>query len=239
MPLLADLRAAIQDEALHNVELVGTDGGTVTTNKTLLALRSPVCRSMFAGNLADRTTARVNLAYPAATVLRVLVTYCGTDELDLDGLYTDDDDDDNDEGSRSVVLLRDAEVVAMLQLRHAAKYLELHELHACVSHELGDSLRHELPCVCTALQELDMQGGAAGSTEADPLWDVLMDWWRQVPAQCAFSATHQGIKAVSLQLLLKLLAEPGLDSFVAAKALQTWYTKHEIDDHHESISAQL
>lgn len=55
------MREALHDQALHDVSLQGADGGAaVAATKAVLALRSPVFKRMFFGNLpkVDPTPSR-------------------------------------------------------------------------------------------------------------------------------------------------------------------------------------
>ena len=190
MTLLSDLRTALTDEALHNVALVGTDSLAANANKTILGMRSPVFKRMFWGNFSERDCPRVDMNYPSV-VLRVIVTYCYTDELDLDALYKDDDNGD-------AALLKDEEAIAMIQLRDAANYLELKDLHKTITNELGDTLKGDLSTAVAVLNELYLRGQADG-----PFWEILMDLVLETPYLALFPKSNgsKGIAAASFGLL--------------------------------------
>lgn len=145
MPSLQDdMLVALEEDVFHDVTLVGIGGEEVPATKAILAIRSPVFRRMFFGNFQERTSDRVSLNYPAV-VLKVLVKYCYTDELDLDLLYLDEEapasganpnpgrgvsdpesrSPSNDAGDCG---LTDEEAVWMIQLRDAANYLEFYDI---------------------------------------------------------------------------------------------------------------
>ncbi|CAB9506386.1 expressed unknown protein [Seminavis robusta] len=268
MTLKSDMLRALEDDAndnLKDVTLVGSDGGRVSANKAVLAIRSPVFQRMFFGNFQERDSDEVKMDNYPSIVLQVVVKYCYVDELDLDLIYSDDhnnnktnttantnQDEQDEEEEEEVDRLTDAEAVALVQVRDAANYLELFELHKTISNELGESIlstdvglenqRKDLACVCAVLQELMARGGSDGS-----LFLTLLDLVETHPEPCLlpkFSTTHnQGILACSLALLERLLQSPSVNAFVAVKALQKWNKEHnqnssEDDDDEELTQLQ-
>jgi hypothetical protein len=189
---------------------------------------------MFFGNFAERSKERVELPYPGV-VTNVLVTYLYTDELDLDKMYSSDIEDDRNtiNNDTPVITLTDNEVVLLIQLRDAANYLELSDLHRIISHEIGDSIaqKKEVQCVCAAMNELYNRG-----TSNDPLYEILLDIVRQVPNECFFpyssptttnlvNERNKGVRGCSLGLLRELLEnhlDSGIPPYCVARALQEW-----------------
>lgn len=219
MTILSDIRAAYEDEDLFDVALVGSDGVEVNANKTILAVRSTVFHRMFFGNFSERQNERVELAYPSV-LLKILVRYTYTDELDLDLVF---DNDDND-----LSVLKDGEAVAMVQLRDAANYLELTKLHRVLTEEIWDSLSQEggLSSICAVLNELYQRGN-----NSDLLYQILLDICKQVPDQCLFpqpGESNKGISACSLGVLEEMLGDlsSSISPFSKAKALQIWCQDH-------------
>lgn len=209
MTLKKDMLLALDEEVFQDVMLTGTDHVDVPATKAVLAIRSPVFKRMFFGGFQETNGDRVALDYPSL-VLKVLVKYCYSDELDLDMIYTDNACDG----------LTDEEAVLMVQLRDAANYFELPELHLSISNELGESIcqKGENMCVCAVLSELFVRGETEG-----PLWTILVYILDAEPGKCLLpeSEWNHGVASCSALLLFKILT-PSVEPFAAVKAIQQW-----------------
>lgn len=106
VPIKEALRVLVSDEDLSDVKLEGTDGVLVCANRGLLAVRSPVFRSMLFGKFAEsRKDGVVKIGY-SSCVLKSIVEYCFTDEAQL--LKSLDKDDTSAKDVSSVISLVDA-----------------------------------------------------------------------------------------------------------------------------------
>jgi len=212
-----------ENDSLLDITLIGTDGGRVPAIKAILALRSPVWKRMFFGNFQERECKTVEFNYPSL-VLKVLVKYCFTDELDLDLFFHEDNNNEDEEDDNGV--LSDEEAVLMIQLRDAANYFELSELRVIISNEIGESIRDddEMKCVCAILNEMLLRGRAE-----DPMWNMLEDMVQSYPDACLLSPSklNKGILACSSELVLKLLSLPTMNAFCTAQSLQKWWQHQE------------
>eukprot|EP00980_Cylindrotheca_fusiformis_P031342 scaffold26203_cov127-Cylindrotheca_fusiformis.AAC.1 len=101
----SDTLAALEDEALHDIRLLGTDNVEIPCTKFALATRSTIFKKMFFGDFKERDSELVSLNY-CSTVLKVLVKYCYSDELDLDLIL--DAESLTDKEAMLLVELRDA-----------------------------------------------------------------------------------------------------------------------------------
>lgn len=122
-----DVQREIDDDesVLKDVALVGSDDGRVTATKAILAMRSPVFRRMFYGSFREANTGCDSVKMNHCTpVLRAVVTYCYTGDLELSLLPGDSMPEDEDG-----VQLSDAKAMALFQVRDAADYLELPNFH--------------------------------------------------------------------------------------------------------------
>jgi len=228
MTLKQDMRTAMEDTDLHDVTLIGTDGLQVPAIKSVLAIRSPVFRRMFAGDFRERTGDTVSMDYNGL-VLRLIVKYCFLDEIDLDLLATDEEE-----------CMSDAEATLTVQARCAAHYLELTALYELITNDLGLSVvnddKGELGCVCAILRELSLREGVESPFSLICM-DLIQDW----PDLCLLPKTqNQGIVGCSLALLTMIFKSCALDAFVAVKCLKEWkealqinLEAHELDQLHD------
>mmetsp|Transcript_8918 Transcript_8918/g.14858 ORF Transcript_8918/g.14858 Transcript_8918/m.14858 type:complete len:424 (-) Transcript_8918:22-1293(-) len=103
-----NLKDAIQrlltDSRITDVELEGSDGVRLPGCKGLLAARSEVFERMLLGQFSESNEAVVKVGYPG-DVLKQVVRYCYTDELDLS---SNNDNDDKKEFIHQLLLLADA-----------------------------------------------------------------------------------------------------------------------------------
>jgi len=230
MTLATDLLRALgsleKDETdnLKDVTLIGSDGGRVSATKAVLAIRSRVFRKMFFGEefrlreISGKCDS-VQMNY-SAVVLKIVVKYCYTDEIDLRMIVS--------EGFGQVT---DGEAVSKVQLEDAAQYLELQELQKFVSDELGEFLlasafgdgkKENLSCICAIFQELMIREGAGG-----PLWMTCLELLKENTEVCFLpddSKRFKGICACSFPLLETLfrLVVNDIDPFIAVWALRAW-----------------
>ena len=209
MTLKKDMLQALEEEAFQDVTLVGTDHVDVPATKAILGIRSPVFRRMFFGGFQETDKDRVSLNYPSL-VLKVLIKYCYSDELDLDMIYSDN----------AGFGLTDEEAILMVQLRDAANYFELPDFHISISNELGESIaqKGEILCVCAVLSELFARGETEG-----PMWSIMMAILEADPEKCLLpqSEWNTGILSCSLPLFCRIMT-PSVDPFVAVKSIQKW-----------------
>lgn len=138
-----------------------------------------------------------------------------TDKLDPDILLRDIVDD----------VVTDHFVVLLIQLRDAANYLELKELHRIFSHVIGSSIAQDgqVRDICTAMDELYMRG-----TGNDPLFETLFAVVKQVPEQC-FSPSFPNIfrnKGIG-GCLLEHHVDSGIPPHIVARALQQWWKENK------------
>jgi hypothetical protein len=200
---------ALNDETLHDVRLLGTDNVEIACTKFMLASRSPVFKKMFFGEFRERDSDRVSLNY-CSTVLKVLVKYCYSDELDLD-LILDAES------------LTDKEAMLLVQLRDAANYFELQEVADHISKEIGESVFHndEMGCVCAILAELTMRIDDKGA-----FWDMFLQLAINKAEECLlpkdFPKANNGSMICPPRLLRKILENVD-DTFVVVRCLQKWF----------------
>jgi hypothetical protein len=205
----SDMLDALDDETLHDVRLLGTDNVEIACTKFMLASRSPVFKKMFFGEFRERDSDRVSLNY-CSTVLKVLVKYCYSDELDLD-LILDAES------------LTDKEAMLLVQLRDAANYFELQEVADHISKEIGESVFHndEVGCVCAILGELTMRIDDEGA-----FWDMFLQLAVNKAEECLlpkdFPEANNGAIICPPRLLRKILEKVD-DTFVVVRCLQKWF----------------
>lgn len=166
----------------------------------------------------------------AAVVLRVLVKYCYTDELDLDLIFTDPNENDNGdkEEEESYPGLTDTQAVLLVQLRDAAQYFELPALHGIITNDLGGSIaqKNDVGCVFAVLGELWKCGESEG-----PLWDILVTILENRPQDCLFPSSkkrNKGIVACSSSVLSQIVSSSSRDlaAFAAVQSIQAWRPAH-------------
>lgn len=165
----------LQDESFHDVYLVGNDGIEVPCSKVFLAARSKVFKRMFSGEFQEKKDgARVPMDYPSV-VLKILVKYCYTDELDFDDFLES-------------AALSDTEATILVQLRSAAYYLEFESVYLNVTNYIGQCIFHdnEMECACAVLAELTRRLENEG-----PFWDVLVKLICQNPTRCLLPTQFQ------------------------------------------------
>ncbi|CAJ1965251.1 unnamed protein product [Cylindrotheca closterium] len=211
-----DLVEAMEDEALVDVVLVGTDNLEIPCTKFVLATRSPVFKKMFFAGFQDKE--RAPLDYPSV-VLRVLVKYCYSDEIDLDLILKNDE------------CLTDQEAIALIQIRDAARYFELFAVANNIENQIGESVFHlkDTRCVCAILSELMHRIDDEG-----PFWDMFLQLVIHKPDECLLpkgpSEANQGAMACDPRLLAKLL-DLVTDKDVVVRCLQKWFEDaSSIDD---------
>jgi len=188
------------DSVIKDVTLVGSDGGRVSATKRVLAIRSPVFRQMFNGNFQEsrEDCDSVQLNYPAQ-VLRTVVSYCSTNIIDLtyyfedgDKLYSHTHSDSSAVALKKLRRVVASFAVALVQLRDAANYLEMYELHESVSYIFRDkNLFRYAPCF--VLQELMNRGDTGGK-----IWKNCMEFLKEAPGTVLYMA---GISRTSFPLL--------------------------------------
>ena len=82
--------SSLENPALCDVTLVGTDGGRVNAIRSILSARSDVLERLLVGSFQEASTTEVQMAYPAA-VIRAMVRSCCTDAMpDMDELGQED-----------------------------------------------------------------------------------------------------------------------------------------------------
>ena len=150
--------SALDDESFHDVRLVGTDNVEVPCVKFMLASRSPFFKNMFFGEFRERDDDQVSLSF-SSTVLKILVKYCYTNELDLD-LFMEAE------------ALSDKEAAILIELRAAANYFQMTEVFVDITNYLGTCVFNdgEIECVCSILTELMSQLEDEGA-----FWNVFVE----------------------------------------------------------------
>mmetsp|Transcript_8721 Transcript_8721/g.17808 ORF Transcript_8721/g.17808 Transcript_8721/m.17808 type:complete len:446 (-) Transcript_8721:318-1655(-) len=78
-----DLLSSLENPALCDVTLVGSDGGRIHAIRSILAARSRVLERMLVGPFREANQEDVAMDFPAA-VLKALVHFCCTDDFDPD-----------------------------------------------------------------------------------------------------------------------------------------------------------
>lgn len=211
-----DLLDAMVDEAFFDTILVGTDNVEVACTKFMLAARSPIFKRMFFGGFQEQRSYRICLDYPSV-VLKVLIKYCYSDEVDLD-LILDAES------------LTDDEAISLVQLRLAARYFELHDVANHIEKEIGESVfqNKESGCVCAILSELMNRIDDEG-----PFWDMFFQMVIQQPEECLLpncpSESNQGAMVYHPRLLSKLLGKVE-DKYVVVRCLQKWFEVTNMED---------
>eukprot|EP00980_Cylindrotheca_fusiformis_P015961 scaffold4683_cov112-Cylindrotheca_fusiformis.AAC.2 len=222
MPWKSDMLAAFEDETLHDIRLVGTDNMEIPCSKFVLATRSMIFKKMFFGDFKERNSDLVSLNY-CSTVLKVLVKYCYSDELDLDFILDAES-------------LTDNEAMLLVELRDAAKYFEIPEVANHIAKKLGESVFHDgqLGCVCAILTELTVRVDDEGA-----FWNMFEQLVTKRADECLFPkdslVANQGVTLFSPRLLRKIL-ENVSDTYVAVCCLKKWFrnAKETGDDVNES-----
>lgn len=209
MPLKVDIQEALDNEALHDVRLIGTDNVEIPCAKFVLAIRSPVFQRMFFGDYRERDSDSVKLDYHYI-VLNTLIKYCYSDLLDFKLIL-------NAESS-----MTDEEVTLLFDLRDAANYFEIAGVGDHVFSEIGKSIIHKsgMGCVCAALTSLS-QRVETGS----PFWDILCQLAANNPEACFLPKdphkSNEGIKAVPSSILKEILENLD-DAYVVTCCLKEW-----------------
>ncbi|KAL3931776.1 MAG: hypothetical protein SGBAC_011150 [Bacillariaceae sp.] len=204
-----DLLQAMEDEAFVDTILLGSDSLEVPCNKFVLGLRSPIFKKMFFAGAQEQQRAPLN--YPSV-VLKVIVKYCYSDEVDLGLLCVGEAE-----------TFTDQEAITLVQLRDAARYFELYHVANYIEKEIGESVFQdkESGCVCAILSELMHRIDDEG-----PFWDMLLQVVIQKPKECLLpncpSEANQGAMGCHPRLLAKLLGKV-VDKYVVVKCLERWF----------------
>ncbi|KAL3934724.1 MAG: hypothetical protein SGBAC_009624 [Bacillariaceae sp.] len=217
-----DLLEAMEDEAFVDITLVGTDSLEVPCNKFMLGTRSPIFKKMFFAGFQEKN--KVCLDYPSV-VLKVLVKYCYSDEVDLGLILVHEDES-----------LTDQEATTLVQLRDAARYFELLDVANQFEKEIGDLVFQDKQtgCVCAILSELMHRIDDEG-----PFWDVFLQLAIHKPEECLLpkspSEVNQGAMACHPLLLAKLLDMLD-DTNVVVRCLAKWFDNASIEEeYNESL----
>lgn len=204
-----DLLQAMEDEAFVDTILLGSDSLEVPCNKFVLATRSPKFKKMFFAGAQEKQ--RAPLDYPSV-VLKILVKYCYSDEVDLGLICVGEAE-----------TFTDQEAITLVQLRDAARHFELYDVANYIEKEIGESVFQdkESGCVCAILSELMYRIDDEG-----PFWDMLLQVVIQKPGECllpnCLSEANQGAMACHPRLLAKLLNKV-VDKYVVVKCLEKWF----------------
>jgi hypothetical protein len=207
----SDMLDALDDETLHDVRLLGTDNVEIACNKFTLTSRSLIFKKMFFGEFRERDSDRVSLNY-CSTVLKVLVKYCYSDELDLDLIL-----------HAPSLSLTDKEAMLLVQLRDAANYFQLQEVADRIWKKIAESVFHhfEMGCVCAILTELTIRIADEGA-----FWDMFLQIAINKAEECLlpkdFPETNSGAMICPPRLLRKILENVD-DTFVVVRCLQKWF----------------
>ena len=216
----------------HDVWLVGTDDSTgegAPANKSFLVAQSPVFQCMFCGPFRERDQDKVPLGYPSV-VLKVLVQYSNSGEIDLDLIYTNHD----------ITIFSDEDAVSFVQLRDAANYYELYDIHETVSEHLGEEILKEekVGCVCAVLAELYTQG----ATVEDPLWNIMISVLQEphMSEKCLLppeSVPNEGLAACSLAVCHRILTA-SVEPSAATKAIRKWKEVNSVTTQEDTLLLQ-
>eukprot|EP00980_Cylindrotheca_fusiformis_P015960 scaffold4683_cov112-Cylindrotheca_fusiformis.AAC.1 len=218
----SDILDALKDEAFHDIRLLGTDNVAIPCSKFVLATRSIIFKKMFFGDFKERDSELVSLNY-CSTVLKVLVKYCYSDELDLD-LILDAES------------LTDMEAKLLVELRDASMYFEIPNVANHIVKTLGESVfnKGQVGCVCAILTELTVRVDDEGA-----FWDMFVQLAIKRAKECLFPKDYpeanQGVTLLPPRLLRKILANVP-DTFVIVCCLKKWFrnAKEPGDDVDES-----
>jgi hypothetical protein len=162
------LKEAIQrlltDSRITDVELEGTDGVRLPGCKGLLAARSEVFERMLLGQFSESTEAVVKVGYPG-DVLKQVVRYCYTDELDLSSV-TSATNDQSDAGNSDGATSKKEFIHQLLLLADAANYFELSQLRQSVIQKANELLKQHPQASFSYLEEAKCVGCAEVLQEA-------------------------------------------------------------------------
>mmetsp|Transcript_23660 Transcript_23660/g.58008 ORF Transcript_23660/g.58008 Transcript_23660/m.58008 type:complete len:398 (-) Transcript_23660:209-1402(-) len=212
MSMKRDRLAAMLDEDLADVRLVGTDGEEVACNKAFLAARSPVFKRMFFKGFREQTEDRCTLNYHSI-VIGIVVKYCySDDELDFDAIL---------EKEQSI----DEEAALLIDLRDAGRYLEISRILFEAETKIAELVFEKEKCRCAVafLNELMNRGEDDG-----PFWDLLLMFAVDRPIDCfGFGSAENPGKSgtshphVNPSVLARVLAYSN-DTYTIVRCLQTW-----------------
>eukprot|EP00567_Pseudictyota_dubia_P011243 CAMPEP_0197438194 /NCGR_PEP_ID=MMETSP1175-20131217/5260_1 /TAXON_ID=1003142 /ORGANISM="Triceratium dubium, Strain CCMP147" /LENGTH=413 /DNA_ID=CAMNT_0042967875 /DNA_START=70 /DNA_END=1307 /DNA_ORIENTATION=+ len=225
MDALSDFRAIVDDVDLADIYLEGNDGVRVPAIRAMLAARSDVFRKMLYGDFREAKNPVVLLEAYSGAVLRCVVEFCYSDEIDVMA-----EDVDSDEVTRMLV-----------GVAAASHYLELRSLEAKIldifatikSLLLGDEYA---PMACSMLDEA-IQFGPPTKYLAEIAMCVIRtkpDLALVPPAEKTRSkcAGLFSLSAPALELVLKdeYICSPELFMF---ECLVTWAKGGDGDVHSE------
>jgi hypothetical protein len=148
--LVSDLREHLNDAALADVVLRGTDDGTVVAVRSILAMRSRFFKSLLFGSFQESNLREVPLGY-SSLVLKAVLEYCYTDEIGITF-----ENHNEEETARSMVGLVAAgnyfELGGLLSRAYRLTLLMIDEYPALACSVLDESISGNNQCAQT--QEL-------------------------------------------------------------------------------------
>ena len=141
--LAVDIISSIDNDSMQDMVLLSNDGGEVPASRFVLGARSPVLRQMLFHNSTNgtNTSSQLKITY-STTVVRALVYYCRTNELDDIRLPT------NEESLRQLV-----------KLSQCAIELELLGLESLVGNLVASVCQVDPHLACTFFDEAASGGG--------------------------------------------------------------------------------
>ena len=225
------LENLLKDPSLSDVELVGTNGGSISAHKLILASRSEVFRTLFYGHFRESSSPSVNLGFQG-TVLREIVQYCYTDTISLLLLDDDDDDDDDDDTSHRREI-SSSFAVMILELLAAADYFGFPKLAERIFRWVIRSIHQNVEAAWQFLAFADLlDGGQSKNISRKSLMVIAKDF-----------RIFQGLpfSTISPSLLETILADEYIMSaeIEIFRFIQDWYQAGEPCENMNDDSRQL
>ena len=212
-PVIQDLLAAVQDEELSDISLIGHDNIPVPANRFVLAARSKVLKRMLYGNFKEAQSSVISLMDYNSTTLEAIVEYCCRNEI----------------SKFRVRLHRNASSSRRLvQLFKAADYLELPGLAKMVAQMAHNLTSRYPPLACAVFDEADLDTPMSNDA-------LLMIQYRPYVTLPPDDDTEGGIVCLSADRLLAILQDPEVKAgeLFLFEMLQQWT---ELAHHPNSLS---
>jgi hypothetical protein len=196
--LAVDIISSIDNDEMHDMILLSIDGGEIPASRFVLGARSPVLRQMLFLNSTNRvtTSSELKITYSAA-VVRALVYYCRTNDLDDISLPT------NEESLRELV-----------KLSQCAIELELVGLEALVDNLVASLCQVDPDVACTFFDEAASGGG---KPPVDSIKSIALGFIRRNPEAALLRKNHPrgqhffgGITSLQVESLKEILNDSAI-----------------------------
>ncbi|CAB9508776.1 expressed unknown protein [Seminavis robusta] len=189
------LSGFLNDEALNDVKLKGTDGVVVMANRFLLSARSQVFRGMLLGKFQEASSPVVDIGFQGG-ILRAIVEYILTDSAQML--------DCKKRKSREGNSFDFPFVQSLVSLAEAASYFELFDL-AKLAVKKFDVVWTESPCSSFAVLQACK---TAGPSIPESLVEKAMEIVRSSPAE---SITKEHVHCLSSEVLEEILSDKKME----------------------------